>query len=93
MVCAGALHFAGAVSHAAPEIAAADDNAHLDAHVDALLDHVAHFADHIEIQAKMFLSRQRFSADLQQDPFILGRLHSVFPPSLFLTGPSRCRPC
>ena len=84
MIGAGAFHFSSAVSHAAPEISAADDNAHLNAHIHALLHHIAHISNHIKIKAKMFISRKRFPADLQQDSFILGRLHSVFPPMFFL---------
>ena len=39
-----------------------------------------------ELAAAVGISRQSLAADLQQDSFILGRLHSVFPPYLFLSG-------
>ena len=67
----GALHLAAAaVLGAAPEVAAAHHQAHLDAHVQALLNDIADAADHLEIQAGALTAGQSLAADLQQDAFI-----------------------
>ena len=41
VVGTGALNVTFAILHAAPEVAAADDDAHFNAHLAALLDYVA----------------------------------------------------
>ena len=64
MVGARALDVALAVFHAAPEVAAADDHAHLDAHGHTLFNDVSHFAHHFKIQAEMLVARQGLTADL-----------------------------
>jgi hypothetical protein len=70
----GPLHLAAAVLDAPPEVAAADDQANLDTHIDTLLDGGADFADLLKIQTEAIalsgLLTQRFTADLQQDALI-----------------------
>ena len=86
-----ALLFAGAVLDAPPEIAAADDEANLHAHVNTSLDGSSHFSDLGKIQAETValgrLFTQRFTADLQQDALIFQFIQpeSPFPiyPILF----------
>ena len=46
-------------------VAAADDQAHLNAHVQALLDDVAHLTNDLKIQTGMLVSRKGLAADLQ----------------------------
>ena len=75
MVGAGALDVALAVFDAAPEVAAADDHAHLDAHGHALLDDVGHPAHDLEVQAEVLVAGQGLAADLQQHPLILRFVH------------------
>ena len=79
MVRPCALHPAAAVLDAAPEVAAAYHNTHLDAQLDAALNHIADAADHIKIQATRGLSSQGFAADLQQHPLIFRFFHVLSP--------------
>ena len=72
----GALHGAAAVFGAPPEVSAADYQAHLNTQIQALLDDVAHAADHLEIQSGVLISRQSFAADLQQDPLVNRLCHN-----------------
>ena len=66
MVSAAALHFAAAaVLGAPPKIAATDNKAHLNAHVQTSLDRIAHLTDHLKIQTGVLISRQRLAADFQ----------------------------
>ena len=44
------------------EAAAADDDAHLHAHLHSSFDHIANFADHLEIQAVMLFTGKSFTA-------------------------------
>ena len=80
VVGAGALHLAAAVLGAPPEVAAADHQAHLDAHVQALLDDVANPADHLKIQAGVLVASQSLAADLQQHALINRLCHIEKPP-------------
>lgn len=82
LVGAGALHPVAAVLDAAPEIAAADDDAHLHTGFDALLDDVADTADHIKIQAAVGVARQGLAADFQKYAAILRLVHGE--PLLYL---------
>ena len=75
VVGTGTLNVTLAVLHAPPEVAAADDNADLHAHVHALLDDVRHLTQHLKVQAEVLLARQCLAADLQQHPFILRFVH------------------
>ena len=59
------LHLVAAVLQAPPEVAAADHHAYLNSHVHTALDHVAHLADHVEVQTPGRFPRQGFAADLQ----------------------------
>ena len=77
MVGPGALHPVAAVLEAAPEIAAAHHDAHLDTTVYTLLDHVAHAADHVEVQAPAGPAGQRLAAQLQKNPLVLRFAHTV----------------
>ena len=71
MVSAAALHFAAAaVLGAPPKIAATDNKAHLNAHVQTSLDRIAHLTDHLKIQTGVLISRQRLAADFQQNTMI-----------------------
>ena len=66
VIGAGPLHFAAAaVLGAPPEVAAADDQTHLNAHVQTLLDDVAHLTNDLKIQTGMLVSRKGLAADLQ----------------------------
>ena len=67
MVGAGALDVALAVFDAAPEVAAADDHAHL--------EDVGHPAHDLEVQAEVLVAGQGLAADLQQHPLILRFVH------------------
>ena len=60
-----ALHIIAAVLRATPEVAAAHDDAHLNAQLGAFLDGVCHFVDDVEVQATPFVAGQGFAADLQ----------------------------
>ena len=71
MVGPDPLHGVAAVLHAAPEVTAAYHHAYLDPQVHAALDHVAHLADHVEVQPSGRVPRQGLAADLQQYPLIL----------------------
>ena len=84
MIGPGALHPVPPILDAAPEVAAAHYNPHLDASLTAFLDHIADSADHIEVQAAAGIAGQCLSADFQQDSFILRFRHSEISPSLFL---------
>ena len=75
VVGAGTLHPAAAVLDAAPEVAAAHDDADLHAGLDTFLDDVAHAADYIEVEAPVLLARERLAADFQKDPLVLGLCH------------------
>ena len=75
VVGTGALDVTFAVLHAAPEVAAADDDAHLHAHLDAFADHVGHLAHDVEIKTEFLVACQRFTADLQQYALIFGCVH------------------
>ena len=70
MVGTGALHLAAGILGAAPEVAAADHQAHLNTHIQALLDDIAHLADDFKIQAGMLITSQSLAADFQQDSLI-----------------------
>ena len=91
VVGAGALDIALAVLHAAPEVAAADDDAHLHAHVHASLDDVRHASHDLEIQSEVLVARQRLAADLQQHPLEYWLLHRcaslIFYPVFYLISP------
>ena len=67
VVGTGALDVALAVFHAAPEVAAADDDAHLHTQLRARLDDVAHLTDHVKIQSRLLVTGKRLTADLEQD--------------------------
>ena len=75
MVGPGTLHVVAAVFDAAPEVAAADDNAHLHAQFDALLDYVTHAADDCEVQSPVGVASQRFAADFQKHALIFRLSH------------------
>ena len=78
MVCTAALHFAAAaVFGPPPEVAAADDQPHLNSHVQTLLDDIAHLTDDLKIKAGMFVSRKSLTADFQQDTMIYRFFHNV----------------
>ena len=70
MVRACALDVALAVFHAAPEVAAADDDTHLNAHLVAALDDIAHLGNNVEVEAEVLVARQRLAADLEQHALI-----------------------
>ena len=76
VVGTGALNVALAVFHAAPEVAAADDDAHLHTHVRALFDDVAHLGNDVEVEAEVLVARQRLAADLEQHALILELSHA-----------------
>ena len=65
MVRPDPLHLLGAVLEAAPEVAAAHDDAHLHAQIHALFDCVADAAHHIEVVAPALVAGERFAADFQ----------------------------
>ena len=77
-------HLALAVFHAAPEVAAADDDAHLHAQFGAGLDDVAHLTDDAEVQSRFLLTGQRLAADLEQDAFIFGFCSHKTTPRFFI---------
>ena len=64
MVGTGTLHTVAAVLQAAPEIAAAHNNADLNTHGHRLLDHITHLADDVKIQAPVGSTGQSFAGDL-----------------------------
>ena len=80
VIGAGALDVALAILDAAPEVASADDHAHLNAHVHAFLDDVGHTGHDLEVKAEVLVAGQRFAADLQQHPLKSRFFHPV--PSL-----------
>ena len=71
-------HLVAAVLYAAPEIAAADYDAHLNAHVDALLDRITHRGDHIKIQSTTSVTGQSLTADLQQNTLVFWCFHRKY---------------
>ena len=75
VVGTGALDMPLAVLHAAPEVAAADDDAHLHTHFYTFLDDVSHPAHHLKIQANVLVACQRLAADLNEYPLIHWLLH------------------
>ena len=70
MVGAAALHPAAAILGPAPEVAAAHNDAHLNALLHTALHRGADLFQNCEIQAGMFFPGQSLAADLQQDPMI-----------------------
>ena len=76
VVGARAGHLALAVFHTTPEVAAADDDAHLHTHVRALFDDVAHLGNDVEVEAEVLVARQRLAADLEQHALILELSHA-----------------
>ena len=74
-----ALQLAGTVLDAPPEVAAANDQAHLDTHLHALLDGGANRVNLVKIQTETVtgssLFTQRLTADLQQDALVLDLRH------------------
>ena len=84
VVGTGALNVALAILHAAPEVAAADDDAHLYAHLHTLADHIGNTVHHIKIEAELLLACQRFAADLQQHTFIFRLVHSPLSLRIFV---------
>jgi len=70
VVGAGALHAVPAVLDAAPEVAAADDDADLHAHVGAGLDGRADPVDDVEVEAAALPAGEGFAADFQKYAFI-----------------------
>ena len=81
VVRASALHLAAAVLYAAPEVAAADNNADLAALFVAFFDHIAYRTDDIKVQAEMLIARKGFAANLDQYALIFLCFHA--PHSLF----------
>ena len=72
MVGTGPIHIAaGAPS---PEVAAADNEADLDAHFIEFLDCGADRTDGVEVKAVAFIAGEHLAAELEQDSFI-NRLH------------------
>ena len=65
MIRAGAIHMVSAILRAAPEIAAADHNADLNAKRRALFHRVTHCFDHRKIQSGLFCPGERLAADFQ----------------------------
>ena len=80
VVGAGALDIALAVLHAAPEVAAADDEPHLYAHIHTVLDGIGHAAHHLKVQAEVLVAGQRLAADLNEYPFVFWLLHRIASP-------------
>src|SRR5699024_782744 len=62
LIRSDALHIAAGT--AAPEVAAADDDADLDAHVIRFLDSFANLLDRVNIQSESLVSGKSFSAQL-----------------------------
>ena len=79
MVGPGALDVALAILYAAPKVAAADNDAHLNTHLHAFLNDIRHPAHNAKVQAKVLFSRQGFPADFQQHPFIFRLVHTNPP--------------
>ena len=77
MVGAGPLDVALAVLHAAPEVAAADDDAHLHAHVHTLSDDLGHTAHHLKVQSEMLVACQRLAADFNKYPLVFWLVHQI----------------
>ena len=75
---ADALNVNRAVLDAAPEVAAADDDANLDAHLRALFDRRADLRHKVEIEAGMLLSGESLSAYLEYDALV-NRIHIASP--------------
>ncbi len=71
VVCMASLHFIRAVFHAPPEIACANYNAYLHAHLGASGNHLTDLTQNVKIQTTALFSRQRLAADFQQHSFIL----------------------
>ena len=69
-----------AVLHAAPEVAAADDETHLYAHIHTVLDGIGHAAHHLKVQAEVLVAGQRLAADLNEYPFVFWLLHRIASP-------------
>ena len=82
------LHFAAAVLHAPPEIAAADDQADLDTQIMALANHFTHGVNLGKIQAYRHILgnalTQGFAAELQQNPPIFCIRHCIYAPSSYV---------
>ena len=74
VVCPSPLYLAFPVLDAAPEVAAAYDDAHLDAHVHAALYRLADLADDAEVKSGLLLSRKRLAAYLEQNALVNGFL-------------------
>ena len=68
-----------AVLDAAPEIAAADDDAHLNAHLGAALDSLAYAGDKIEVEAGLFLAGKGLAAYFNKYSFIHWFRHGISP--------------
>ena len=62
-----ALDLSGSVLDAAPEVAAADDDADLGALLGGLFQHLAHGGDEVKVKAGLLLPGQRLTADLDND--------------------------
>ena len=77
-VGADALDLARAVLDAAPEVAAADDDANLDAHLRALFDRSADLGHKVEIEAGMLLPGESLAAYLEYDALV-NRIHIASP--------------
>ena len=86
MVGTGTLHAVTAVLQAAPEITAANNNAHLDTHLHSLLDNIADLADDVKVQTTVCGACQRLSADLQQHPLIFRLIHAGIHSHLSFTN-------
>ena len=85
VVGTGALHLAAAaILGAAPEVAAADDHADLNAHVQTLLDDIADIADHLKVQTAALAAGQSLAADLQQNSLIHRFCHFEKPPHMHI---------
>ena len=82
------LHFAAAVLHAPPEIAAADDQADLDTQIMTLTDNLTHGVNLGKIQAYRYILgnalAQGFAAELQQNPPIFCIRHCIYAPSSYV---------
>jgi hypothetical protein len=66
-----ALHLVRAILDTAPEITGTDDQTHLHTHIGTGLNGFANGIDNVKIQAAMGSACQGFTADLQQDSFVL----------------------
>ena len=79
MVGTHANHLVAAVLSAPrPEIAAADYDAYLNAHVDALLDRITHRGDHIKIQFTTSVTGQSLTADLRRNSLVFWCFHRKY---------------